>query len=146
MKKVIVMLAVIFIGGTAYAQTISEQDVPVVVKSKVTSLYPDVKVEKWKKHNGDYKAQFDENKKETWVIINPKGDLVKTKTEIEASDLPSSASEYIRKNYDGKKTSEAYKVIDATGVVTYKAEVDDTYLVFDANGMFIKKEKEKGKK
>lgn len=140
------MLAVILIGGTAYAQTISEQDVPVVVKSKVTSLYPGVKVEKWKKNNGNYKAQFDENKKETCVIVSPKGDLVKTKTEIDASELPSSASEYIRKNYDGKKISEAFKIIDATGVVTYKAEVDETYLLFDTNGMFIKKEKEKDMK
>ena len=137
------MLAVIFIKGSVYAQTIIESDVPAVVRTKFTTLYPTSKVEKWKKDNGNYKAEFDQNKKETCVVINPKGDLVKTKTEIDASELPASASEYIGKNYAGKKINESCKVTDATGVVTYKAEVGETHLIFDSNGMFIKEGTEK---
>ena len=146
MKKVIILLAAIFIGGATYAQTVSESDVPTVVKTKFSALYPSTKVEKWKRDNGNYKAEFDENKKETCVIITPKGDLVKTKTEIQVSELPASASDYIVQNYPSKKISEAYKVTDAAGVVTYKAEVGETYLIFDSSGTFIKEKSEKDMK
>ena len=71
---------------------------------------------------------------------------MKTKTEIQVSELPASASDYIVQNYPSKKISEAYKVTDAAGVVTYKAEVGETYLIFDSSGTFIKEKSEKDMK
>jgi len=146
MKKVILMLTVIFVGGTVFAQKVSESDVPAAVKTKFSSLYPNAKVEEWKKDNGNYKAEFDENKTETCVIINPKGDLVKTKTEIEATELPAAANEYLAKKYAGKKITECHKMTDANGIVTYKAEVGEMHVIFDSNGAFVKEGTEKDMK
>ncbi len=141
MKKAIIMMSAIFIGGVAYAQKVSESEVPAAVKTKFTSLYPNSKVEKWEKEKGSYKAEFDENKTETCVIIDDEGNLVKTKTEIQISELPVAASAYIEKNCTGKKITKAFKMTDAKGVVTYKAKVGETHLFFDANGTFVKEEK-----
>ncbi len=141
-----IMLAVIFIGSAAYAQTVSEAEVPSVVKTKFASLYPTVKVEKWKMDKGNYKAMFDENKEEMCVVIDAKGEVIKTKTSIKTSELPSSAKGYIEKTYPGKTITEACKMTDETGKVTYKAEVGETHVMFDANGAFLKETKEMHKK
>ena len=139
-------MVVIISSITANAQTVTNAEVPAVVKTKFASLYPNVKVEKWKKEKENYKAEFDENKTEMCVIIDAKGDLVKTKSKIEASELPASAKEYIEKNHAGKKITKACKMTDAKGDTHYKAEVGEMDLIFDANGTFVKEEKEKDMK
>jgi hypothetical protein len=141
MKKAIIMMSAILIGGVTYAQKVSESEVPAAVKTKFTSLYPNSKVEKWEKEKGSYKAEFDENKSETCVIIDDKGNLVKTKTEISISELPAAATAYIEKNCTEKKITKACKMTDAKGVVTYKAVVGEKHLFFDSNGTFEKEEK-----
>jgi hypothetical protein len=146
MKKLIIIIAAVFIGGVANAQKVGETNVPAVVKSKFVSLYPDAKMEKWKNENGNYQAEFNNNKTEMCVTIDAKGGLVKTKTKIEASALPKPASDYLAKNYADKKVSAAYKETDAAGKVCYKAEVKDQFLMFDANGTFLKEKNEKDMK
>ncbi len=139
------MLAVLITGGTVSAQKISETDVPAAVKTKFANLYPNIKVEKWRKEDGNYSAEFDQNKLEMCVSIDPKGNLIHTKAKIEASGLPKGVNDYVEKKYPGKKITEACKMTNAKGVITYKAEVKEVYLVFDSKGTFIKEVKEKEK-
>jgi hypothetical protein len=117
---------------------LTEADVPSVVKTKFSTLYPDTKVEKWEKENGNYEAGFHKNKTEMSVLIDPTGNLLETETEIPVSELPKSVTEYVMKQKPGKKIKEASKIIDAVGLLTYEAEVEKTDLVFDQNGNFIK--------
>jgi hypothetical protein len=143
MKKAILVLAIVSIGSFTYAQKVNDSELPAAVKSKFSSLYPSTKAEKWEKEEGNFKAEFDENKTETSVIIDPNGNLIETHKKIEVSALPKSANDYVSKNYEGKKITEAVKVTDVAGKVTYEAEVKETNLIFDSNGAFIKAEKEK---
>ena len=103
-------------------------------------------MEKWTNEKGNYQATFDDNKTEICVGIDAKGNLIHTKTQIAASALPKAANDYLAKNYADKKIDKAFKVMDAGGKVSYKAEVKDQFLMFDASGNFVKEMNEKDMK
>ncbi|HTB06320.1 MAG TPA: PepSY-like domain-containing protein [Bacteroidia bacterium] len=141
MKKVILILAIAMIGSVSYAQTVKEENVPSAVKMELVKKYPSVKVDKWEKRDGDFVAKFDENSTATCVVIDAKGNWLKSKSHIEASMLPRQANDYITANYKGKTVSEAWQVNHASGKSGYEAKVGETVLVFDSAGKFIKTEK-----
>ena len=143
MKKVILMLAIIIISGFAGAQTVKESDVPASVKKTFSTKYPNSTVDKWEKKKTDYLAKFKENSITTCVIIDDKGNWVKTKTHIEASMLPKTASTYMEKTYPGKKITEASKINNSSGKIGYEAEVGETIVYFDSEGNFVSAGKEK---
>ena len=75
------------------------------------------------------------------IVYDASGNLVKTKMQIETSQLPSKVTEYVSANYNKESAKEAYRVTDASGITTYKAEVRGMYLIFDNNGSFLRSEK-----
>jgi len=143
MKKGILITAITLMGSIAFAQKIKTADVPTVVTSEFASLYPGTTTTEWKKEKGNYETKFTQNNTKTCIVIDPKGNLVKTTTHIAVTELPRTANDYVAKNYAGKKITEACKTIEADGVVKYEAEVNETRLCFDANGTFVKAEKKK---
>ena len=146
MKKIIFIVAAILTIGIANGQTRNELDVPAVVRATFSSLYPDIILETWKNDNGNYRAEFNENKSTKCVTIDAKGNLMVTNTKIEVSALPKAVCDYLTKNYAYKKISAAYKVTDSRGNVTFKAEVKKQLLVFDAEGTFVNAEEKDIKK
>ncbi|MGQ0829830.1 MAG: PepSY-like domain-containing protein [Bacteroidota bacterium] len=146
MKKSILFIAIGLITITANAQTVREHDVPTAVKQIFTDTYPKTEVEEWKIKNGNYQADFDYNKADVILLIDPKGHILQTGTEIRASELPANANAYISKNTSDKKVTEAFKIADAKGIITYEAEAGGENYFFDATGNFIKKEAEEAKK
>ncbi len=119
--------------------------VPNVVKAKFATLYPDAKNVKWDKEEALFEAGFKTNDIETSVVFDAAGTVTETETAIEASALPAAITEYVAKNLAGKKIDEAAKIVDASGKVTYEAEVNEADYIFDETGNFIsKKEKDKG--
>lgn len=142
MKKSILLSVMGFIAISVNAQKIKEAEVPTAIKTSFTKLYPTAKVEKWEKENTNYEAEFDLNKVETSVLFGPNGQLLETENEISPSALPKAVSEYVAKNVEGKKIKEASKITSADGKITYEAEVDEVDYIFDAKGVFIKKEVE----
>jgi hypothetical protein len=143
MKKGILVLLMALMGSLANAQKVSDSEVPAAVKAKFTALYPSTKGEKWMKKDGKYDARFETNKITTCVLISSDGVLLQTAVGIDASALPATASDYIKKNYVGKKTTNAEKVTTVAGLVSFKAEVNESKLSFDSNGAFISAVKEK---
>jgi len=136
MKKlsltIFLSLAMVF----AYAQKVKQDDVPQAVKDGLHKLYPDARVSKWELEDGNYEAEFENNKVETSVLLTPAGALVMTEVEIATSALPQAAQDYVKNNLGGKKIKEAAKITTAEGVVTYEAEIGGTDYLFDANGSF----------
>ena len=143
MKTTLITLSIVAFAFSANAQKIKSEEVPAAVKSKQASLYPNAKVEKWEKEDGNYEAEFDNGKVETSTLFDASGNLLATETEIATSSLPAAVSEYVTKNLAGKKIKEASKIVDSKNTVTYEAEVDEVDYIFDANGAFLKKEVEK---
>ncbi len=142
MKKVIILLA--FFAGTVCvnAQKVNEADVPAVVKTQFKSLYPNIATVKWEKENGNYEANFSENKVETSATFNASGKVLETEQTIAVASLPKGATDYLAKNLAGKKIKEASKIKDAAGQITYEAEVDEVDYTFDSDGKFIKSAKD----
>ena len=162
MKTIITVAVVMLVGNTAFAQTkVKEADVPKDVVESFNQNFKGAKVEKWEKEkDGNYEAEFDmvrvnmdkanSKKEEVEMSANfkPDGTLIQTETEMKVADLPKTISEYVSKNYAGYKISEAARITDPAGVISYEAEVEkgkeEFDLIFDMNGGFLKKEVESG--
>lgn len=142
MKKILAILIVHSFCSCISAQTIKIQNVPDAVKAKFTALYPDVKNASWEKENNQFEAEFKQNTLEVSVLIDASGILIETETAIPVTSLPQAIKDYVAKNLPGKKINEAAKIVNATGLVTYEAEVGDGDYLFDADGNFLRKELE----
>ncbi len=142
MKKAILLLAVGLIALTANAQKMKEANVPPLVKTAFKTAYPNSKAGSWEKENGNYEAEFDLNKVEMSVLIDPNGNITETESEIKVSELSKTITDYCAKNYPGKKIAEASKIVDAKGVITFEAEINKTDVLFSADGAFIKESKD----
>lgn len=126
------------------AQNLKETDVPSAVKIKFSSLYPAIYKIKWEREDGKYEAEFYQNNVETSVLFEANGNLLQTETEILVSGLPQGVKEYATRNLKDSKIKEAAKIVDASGVVSYEAEINNQDYIFDANGKLIKKDSEDG--
>ena len=129
----------------ANAQTVKEADVPTPVKDALKKQYPAAKVEKWEKEDTNYEAEFHINKIETCAVYDSNGKFIESEIEIKESELPKGVADYIAKNLAGQKVKESAKITDASGKVSYEAEIDNIDYIFDSNGSLIKKEEEKEK-
>ena len=126
------------------AQKLKESYVPKAVVISFQTHFKGVKTDVWdKEKNGEYEAEFKMNKVEMSANFSADGTLKETEEEIVISSLPKSIEEYVIKNYVGSKIEEAAKITDATGEITYEAEVKkgkgEIELIFDAKGAFLKK-------
>jgi len=91
----------------------------------------------------DANGQFLKEEKDDGGDNNDKGSN-KNEVAINATDLPQAVQTYIATNYAGKTIAKAYKTTDAAGATTgYEVELNDgTEVYFDANGAFVKEEKD----
>ena len=140
MNKVLVIciLMVGYISG--HGQAIKTSEVPSVVTSALKSNYPYATNIKWEMEDGMYEASFMNSKAEMAAVFSDKGILALTETKIEVSSLPAGVQEYVAKNLMNAKISEASKMVDSQGIVSYEVEIDNTDYLFTANGQFLRKQ------
>jgi len=144
MKKLIIFLAAAAFALQVNAQTQSEKlmdkDVPASVSGTFTKTHPNAKMVSWKKKDGKYAAEYDENSTKTWSIYDESGKLVETKVKIKESEVPKSVLDYGNKNHKDILGKDYYKMTDAKGVVTYGYKANDKKMIFDSKGNYIKTE------
>lgn len=157
MKTIMIVFALSLSVGSAYSQKLKEADVPAAVKESFKKNYPNAKVEKWEKEDGNYEAEYEiarigmdksnpkKEKIERSVVYTPAGELVQTEEEIKVADLPKAVADHVNKNMPGKKIKEASQITTATGVNEYEVEIDDVDYIFDGEGKLLKKEEDKEK-
>src|SRR5688572_12986142 len=107
--KTILTLFVLFTAFSLNAQQLKEAQVPVAVKQKFTSLYPNAKEVKWEKEDYAFEAEFLENTVETSVLFNIQGDFIQKEVQIPVTSLPEATKNYISKNV-GQPVAEAAKI------------------------------------
>jgi len=153
MKKILIMAATVLVtSGTAFAQKMKSDDVPMKVKDAFAKKYPGHKAE-WEKEGADYEAEFDLNKVESSAVFSADGSFRELEQEIKTSELPKAVTEYCSRNFADHKLSEAARITDGAGKVSYEAEMakgkEHFDALFDQQGNFIKKSaasvKEEGK-
>lgn len=141
--KHIVSIAVAIVIASCASTKISESKVPAPVKAAFAKLYPTADDVDWEKENENYEADFEVGEKENSAVFDSAGNLLESEVEINPGELPATVTQYINTNYAGSKIKEAAKITNASGVVTYEAEIKGKDLVFDAQGGFIKEVIEK---
>jgi hypothetical protein len=142
MKTFLLITAITLGTSLAHAQKIKEADVPPAVKASFARQYPNIQTVKWEKERENYEANFDLKKVETSVLIEPNGNILQAESEINVTELPKEAMEYISKNCPGKKIKEAARITDPKGIISFEAEIDKMEYVFDAKGNFLIKRPE----
>ena len=156
MKKIVSIIAILFAVSTAsFAQKEKDEkgeksekeskqkvSVPAVVKTALSKKYPAATKVTWEKENGNYEANWGgKGGEDNSVQFTPKGDFIEIVNAISVSQLPAPVVAYVKEHYKGAKITEAGKVTDAKGKISYEAEVNGKDIIFDENGKFVKAEK-----
>jgi hypothetical protein len=141
MKKSLLLSVFSFLLISAEAQKIKPSEVPSSVKSFLQKNYPNAKSVRWEKESGNYEASWGGKSGEDHSVqISPSGELVEYVQAIPVSTLPAVARNYIKLHYKNAKITEAGKVTDAKGKISYEAEVHGKDILFDEKGNFVKAE------
>lgn len=149
MKKVGLFLIAVAFAFSVQAKDILAENVPANVKSYVSKNYPSANYVEWEmKDNGAYyKAEFKiDAGREAKVKIANDGQLISAKEDMLIKDIPSFATNYIKKNYKNATVLGANKRIDNGGVsydVGIRFKNEEGYdrhrnIVFDSKGNVIK--------
>ncbi len=159
MKKTISLAAILFALSTAsFAQKEKEEKneskheekmemnnklhVPAAVKTALAKKYPDASKVTWEKENGNYEANWGgKSGEDNSVQFTPAGSFIEIVNAISVNELPNPVTAYVNTHYKGAKITEAGKVTDAKGKLSYEAEVHGKDIIFDENGKFVKAEK-----
>lgn len=141
MKKYLVIISLIVLTVSILAQ---EAKMPQKVQAAFKKLYPNVTDVKWDKEGtNQFEAEFSLKGVKTSVVFDDEGELEETETAIKMDELPSTVVPYVTKNYEGYEITEAAKIVDDEGNVTYETEISDGKvkqdLLFDKDGNHLEK-------
>ncbi|HTE24997.1 PepSY-like domain-containing protein [Flavitalea sp.] len=141
MKKY--LLSLLFVGAI-FGLSAQEKSTgaPAAAKQAFAKAFPGASKVKWEKEGKEYEVNFIQGGKEMSAVYDEKGTLSETEEEIKPSALPDSIVTYIKEHYKGAAIKDAAKITKPNGDVMYEAVVNKTDLMFDANGKFIKEEKD----
>ncbi len=145
MKKIIGLTAILFaISSATFAQENEKNEhinVPTKVKTALMQKYPEAKNVGWEKENGNYEANWGgKSGEDNSVQFTPSGSFIEIVKAIPVNELPAKVPTYVKQHYSGAKITEAGKVTDAKGKLSYEAEVHGKDVIFDENGNFVKAE------
>ena len=116
--------------------------VPSAVKTALSKKYPNASKVTWEKEKTNYEANWGgKSGEDNSVQFTPTGEFIEIVNAINVNELPKSVTIYVKQHYKGAKISEAGKVTDATGKISYEVEVNRKDIIFDENGNFLKTEK-----
>ena len=140
MKKYIILLA-LFNFAILFSFAQKGVKVPNAVKSAFQSKYAGATHVTWEKEKGNYEANWGGKSGEDHsVMFTPKGEFIELVNAIKVSELPAPIVSYVKSHYKGSKITEAGRVTDAKGKLSYEAEVNHKDVIFDENGNFVKVE------
>jgi hypothetical protein len=147
MKKVFgAIMILLTLNTVTFAQEKDEMKnkitVPSSVKTALSKKYPNASKVTWEKENGNYEANWGgKSGEDNSVQFTPAGDFIEIVNAISVSQLPAPVITYVKEHYKGAKITEAGKVTDAKGKLSYEAEVNRKDIIFDEKGNFVKAEK-----
>jgi uncharacterized membrane protein YkoI len=155
MKKILLLIFFVGISNLIFAQKNKKEkiELPDTVKTAFAKKYKTVKKVDWEKEGEDYEAEFEYNGNEMEVLYAADGKLKQIATEIEKSAVPKSIMTYCEKNFTGCKVTEASKIKDPAGNMTYEVELtkgkgktaESFDAIFDKKGTMLSKTEPKAK-
>ena len=147
MKSFMLLLIAIVTIFTELQVTAKEPNVPVGAKQVLARMFPQAKSVRWEREGKQFEVNFKNDGLAASATFDVSGNLLETEIGIKPSELPKPALSYIADFYKLYKISEAAKITDSKGTITYEAEISKTKtkkdLIFDSNGKLIEKKEEK---
>ena len=129
-------------GGEGETESKEKIAVPAVVKEALSKKYPVAAKVTWEKEDGNYEANWGgKSGEDNSVLFTPSGKFIEIVKAISKGELPKPVISYVKEHYNGAKITEAGKVTDAQGKLSYEAEVKGKDVIFDEGGNFVKAEK-----
>ncbi|MEO6960484.1 MAG: PepSY-like domain-containing protein [Puia sp.] len=140
MKKIVLItIATLLTAPAIHAQDLKSKDVPAVVRLALQKKYPEAKGVSWEKEKGNYEGNWGGKSGEDHSVqFTPSGEFLEMVNAIPVSELPKQVNVYVHEHYKGAKITEAGRVTDAGGKISYEAEVHGKDIIFDENGNFVK--------
>lgn len=153
MNKVlfICILMIGYLSGQAQ-RAIETSEVPTVVTAALKKDYPYAINVEWETQDGMYEGSFEFEiedgmyegspriiKVEMAVVYSDKGIMALTETSVEVSSLPIGVREYFAKKVTNGEISEASKIVNSKGSVSYEVEVNNEDYLFNGDGKFLRK-------
>jgi len=132
----------IFVLLISLVGTAQNNNAPSAIKTAFTKAFDNVSDVKWEKEGKSYEVSFVQNGNKMSALIDMKGNILETETELKISSLSPQIINYIKDHYKGKELIGAAKIINAAGILNYEAAIKGKDILFDANGTFLKEVKE----
>jgi hypothetical protein len=137
-KKILAFGCTCWLFIMLQAQTLRDRDVPPAVRSALEKKYPGAKKVTWEKEKGNYEANWGgRSGEDNSVAFTPTGDFIEIVRAMPVGELPPSILAYVKEHFKGAKITEAGKVTNAAGKVSYEAEVNKKDLKFDEQGRLL---------
>ena len=142
MKKYILFTTLgVSLAILSHAQKVKPANVPQAVQSAFSKKYPAARAVTWEKEKGNFEANWGGKSGEDHSVqFTPAGEFLESVQAISISQLPKPVLEYVKENFKGAEITEAGRVTDANGKISFEAEVNRKDLVFDKDGKFVKTE------
>jgi hypothetical protein len=96
MKRIIGSLVFVLLVGNAFAQSISQSNVPAVVLNVFQLKFPNADDVKWKLEKGNYRVDYKVQSKVHRLYIDNKGNMLKHTQDLYVSEIPGAVLETIR--------------------------------------------------
>lgn len=140
MKKLFILVALIFTAGNIFSQNLQEKDIPEVVKSQFKTKFPQQTMPKWELDDSLYQASFTSDEMKVETNFDATGNWKETEWEIPLKYTPSKIKEYVAANYAGYKTEEVLITDKPIEGKMYLVEIckkkETVELVFTTTGEF----------
>ena len=126
----------------SFAHKTDHEKVPAAVKKTFHDNFPEIKDGNWEKEHGNYEITFKQDGQKVSATYDKNGTWLETEKTISTKALPAAANTYIEKNCKGNLVHAASVIKKANGETNYEARIKRKDYIFDAEGKFLKIEKD----
>ena len=116
---------------------VQQVEVPELLLSRFTAIYPKAENATWEKGDGIYKVTFGYNEGKLAVDFLPDGAVERTKMYIDETALPAATLAYLSTTLAGQKINHATKNVDGFGAVTWEVSIGDDVYLFSTKGELL---------
>jgi len=112
---------------------VAKKEIPEFITSRFGAIYPGATDIVWISMDRSYEVAFNFEQTEFKVLFLEDGSVEQTKTKADISTLPEGISKYAGL----RKITEAMRVIDGFGTLTWEVKLGDTRYLFTKSGELL---------
>lgn len=145
MKKIIFLILVTGVALTASAQDIDQKNVPAVVLNAFQLKFANADHLDWKLKDGKYHVEFELNHKDHDLWMDNRGEILKHKQELWASEIPGSVIETVRNKCKFFDLDDAERTEEGNNIyyfINFEVDDQDCDIWLDGKGKLLKLKQE----